>query len=83
MNIHHTGLGYEYVRDRAGGDDVTVYLHQLVALLHDDITPSQVFAPDHDVHHRNCIPWDNRPDNVELRESREHRLSHLAGEVQV
>ncbi|WP_336359067.1 hypothetical protein [Haloarcula sp. CGMCC 1.6347] len=81
MNLTHTGLGYEYFRDRAGGEDVTVYVHQLVALLHDDISPAQVFAPDHDVHHVNHIPWHNTPDNVELREAREHRVGHLTGEV--
>ncbi|MBV0903932.1 hypothetical protein [Haloarcula salina] len=80
-SIQHTGLGYEYIRDRAGGDDVTVYVHQLVALLRDDVDPSQVFAPDHEVHHVDHIPWHNTPQNLELRESREHRVGHLSGEV--
>jgi hypothetical protein len=81
MNIHSTGHGYEYFRDRAHGDDNTLYLHQLNALLNDDISPSQVFAPDHDVHHVNHIPWDNRPDNLELIESKSHRVGHLSGEI--
>lgn len=76
MNLAHTSLGYEYFRCRRGDDDSTVYVHQLVALL-DDVDPSIVFAPDHDVHHVNHVPWDNRPSNLELRDAIEHRTEHL------
>lgn len=78
MNLAHTALGYEYFRCRAGDDDSTVYVHQLVAIL-DGEEPAAVFAPHHDVHHRNHVPWDNRPGNVELDDSRDHRVSHLDG----
>jgi hypothetical protein len=76
--LAHTSLGYEYARCRAGGDDSTVYVHQLVAILA-GADPREVFDPDVDVHHRNSVPWDNRPENVELRGSREHRTGHLQG----
>jgi hypothetical protein len=73
-----TGLGYEYVRDRAGGDDETVYVHQLVAITA-GVDPRRVFSTRFDVHHSNQIPWDNRPGNLELEERGAHRRSHLAG----
>jgi len=76
VNLHHTGLGYEYVRDRAGGEDVTVYVHQLVAIL-GGADPEDVFDEDVDVHHRNHIPWDNRSANLDLEDSRDHRCAHL------
>lgn len=78
MNVHHTGLGYEYVRDRTGADDATVYIHQLAAIL-GGADPRDVFDEDVDVHHANHIPWDNRPDNLKLEESRDHRVAHLEG----
>lgn len=78
VSLQMTGLGYEYVRDRAGGDDETVYVHQLVAITA-GADPSRVFSPEVDVHHANHIPWDNRPGNLELKESGPHRRSHLHG----
>ena len=81
MNICYTGLGYEYVRCRAGETDDTVYIHQLVALLDED--PADVFAPETDVHHQNHIPWDNRSDNLQLEDSRQHRVGHLEGRMEV
>jgi hypothetical protein len=80
MKIAQTSLGYEYFRCRAGGDDSTVYVHQLAAIL-GGADPRDVFDPDVDVHHETKVPWDNRPDALELRDAREHRESHLQGAV--
>lgn len=80
MNLAHTGLGYEYFRCRARGDDSTVYVHQLVAILAGE-DPAEVFDENVDVHHRNTVPWDNRPENVELRDAREHRCDHIGQEA--
>jgi hypothetical protein len=54
-----TGLGYVYYRDRSNGTDVTVYEHQLAALM--DCDPQAVFDPDTHVHHASGMPADNRP----------------------
>lgn len=78
ISLAQTGLGYEYLRDRAAGEDETVYVHQLV-LVAAGADPSEVFAPGVDVHHRNHIPWDNRPSNLALEDHREHRRAHLEG----
>lgn len=70
MQRSETGLGYVYYRDRSRGYDVTVYEHQLVALLDED--PRDVFDTDSEVHHRNRIRLDNRRSNLELLEESEH-----------
>ena len=77
-SVHMTGLGYEYVRDRANGDDATVYVHQLVVITA-GADPRRVFSPDVDVHHQNHVPWDNRPGNLVLEEANPHRSAHLDG----
>lgn len=64
MQRAETGEGYVYYRDRSRGLDVTVYEHQLVALI--DTDPAQVFADDHVVHHDNRIRLDNRRCNLEV-----------------
>lgn len=78
LAVHMTGLGYKYLRDRAGDADETVYVHQLVVIAA-GADPATVFAPGIDVHHRNHIPWDNPPANLELEESKVHRRGHLDG----
>lgn len=62
MNRQLTGQGYAYYRDRAGGSDVTVYEHQLLALA--DHGASEVFDPETDVHHHAPAPDANVPNGV-------------------
>lgn len=77
----HRILGYEYARCRAGEDDATVYVHQLVAIREGILSPSQAFSGGAwHVHHRNGIPWDNRPENLEAarpdhHDGRDHRVA--------
>lgn len=73
MQRGETGKRYVYYRDRARGYDVTVYEHQLVALLDHD--PADVFADGTDVHHRNGCRLDNRPANLSVESVRENRGS--------
>jgi len=49
MSRAKTGEGYVYYRCRAAGQDVTVYEHQLVALL--EYEAQAVFSDEYDVHH--------------------------------
>ena len=63
MQVGKTGEGYVYLRDRAGGDDVTVYLHQLNALLAGH-SVAEVFDPATEVHHRVPHKELNIPENL-------------------
>lgn len=54
--VDRTGIGYNYVRCRAGGDDSTVYIHQLCAIA-DGADPRDVFSDDYDTHHRPLDHW--------------------------
>jgi len=74
-----TGGGYVYYRDRSGDTDVTVYEHQLNAILA-GFSPYDVFASDTEVHHRNLRRFDNRPSNLCVENGKEHRTQHLHGE---
>jgi len=63
--------GYEVFTD--GTDEVKI--HRLLSCLDED--PADVFSAGYwNVHHRNTIPWDNRPDNLLLIRSRYHRNFH-------
>lgn len=87
MKVARTGLGYLYFRDRSGGDDETVYVHQLLAIA-GGADPSMVFSSGaFEVHHgadsRFCDgtgvehPRANWIENVELRACSEHARYHV------
>jgi len=57
--------------DGSGGKH-DVYVHRLLATLHYDLDE----ISDKEVHHRNHIPWDNRPDNLELLSTSDHLHHH-------
>ncbi len=69
--------GYEflYVTSPEGSKEVRV--HSLVAIANGS-APSEIFGS-HDgvvVHHRNGVPWDNRPDNLETMTQSAHASLH-------
>ena len=67
-----TTHGYKVVKDGYDGEDAKVYMHRLLA--------AAVYGVDEMdgkvVHHKNEIPWDNRPDNIELMTPAEHAEHH-------
>jgi hypothetical protein len=67
----HSGPGYAYYRCRSGGDDITLYEHQLVACLEHD--PHEVFAEETDVHHTTPVRDLNLPRYLEVVDKEEHR----------
>jgi len=72
-----TGDGYIYYRDRSRGYDVTVYEHQLMALL--DHSATDVFADSTDVHHVAPTRDANVPGLLIVVESKNHRTNALNG----
>ncbi len=67
-----THLGREGWRNRHDDDTFFVSVHRLLAVAvygFDAVT-------DMVVHHKNQIPWDNRPDNITLMTHAEHTRHH-------
>jgi hypothetical protein len=71
MSRQKTGEGYVYYRDRASGRDVTVYEHQLVALL--EYEPETVFSEEFDVHHELPARDVNLPEYLSVLNRQAHR----------
>lgn len=64
--------GYEYLKTRSDGDMVRISVHRLVAIAKygTDAVKDMV------VHHKNGVPWDNRPQNLEIMTDSEHKSHH-------
>lgn len=68
--------GYEAWSVYTEGEPKIIRVHQLLAISKGR-SPHKVFSNGlHEVHHRNEIPWDNRPSNIELLTQEEHRSRH-------
>lgn len=69
--------GYEILYGRVGQRNRTVRVHSLVAIAN-GTDPSEIFGGIEGkiVHHRNGIPWDNRPSNLETMSQSEHAELH-------
>lgn len=64
-----------YERCRSCGD--SVFIHQLLAISK-GYDPNKVFSGgEYHTHHKNGIPWDNRPSNIELLSRAEHIGNHV------
>lgn len=65
-------LGYEACAVNTDGKDDYVLIHRLVAVAEYGFDA----VKDKDVHHKNCIRWDNRPENLEPLTRKEHTHKH-------
>lgn len=72
-------LGYERWRATGFGDDVTARVHRLVAVA-GGADPGDVYSESSQTHHKNGIPWDNRPSNIEVLDEPDHKRVHSIGE---
>lgn len=54
----------------------TVYVHQLLAIAK-GADPFQIFSSgDYQIHHKNGVKWDNRPENIDVVTDKEHADKH-------
>jgi len=67
-NYMSNDMGYYYWQD--GNEYVSV--HRLLAIA---VYGIDAVKGNH-IHHKNKIPWDNRPDNIEPMDVREHHQHH-------
>jgi hypothetical protein len=67
--------GYAIWRCRVGESDKSMLVHRLLAVAEFGIEE----VKDMDVHHKNGIRWDNRPENIELMSKAEHTSMHMKG----
>lgn len=67
-----TKEGYELSENQYLGDSYQVGIHRLVAVAEYGIEA----VKDKVVHHKNEIPWDNRPENLEIMSAKEHTSLH-------
>lgn len=74
--------GYERVGAYDPTEERMVWtkVHQLVAIA-DGAEPAEVFSEgEYQCHHRTGVPWDNRAENIELLDGRNHQRAHRRDE---
>ena len=62
--------GYEVSQNRYNGKLDTVKIHRLTAVAEYGIDA----VKNNDVHHLNDVPWDNRPENLDIMSHEKHGL---------
>lgn len=68
--------GYERWATEYDGEAWHIPVHKLVAIA-DGADPSKMFSnSEYSVHHKNEIPWDNRPENIQVVSTSEHHKIH-------
>lgn len=71
--MHQNVKGYEEVRSRLHNKVDVISIHRLLAIAEHGIEE----VKDKHVHHKNKIPWDNRPDNIEVMKPTQHHKNHV------
>jgi transposase len=64
--------GYEQWRHKISGTNYNVKIHRLLAVAEYGFDA----VCENDVHHQNHIPWDNRPENIEVKSHEQHARDH-------
>jgi len=68
-----SSTGYPRWNDQIASSEI--FIHQLTAIAH-GAPPEKVFTEGFHIHHRSTIPWDNRPQNLELLREDTHMATH-------
>jgi len=68
--------GYERIHHQYEHNVTPLAVHRLVALADGKLSFEQFANSEMNVHHVNGIPWDNRPENLEVMTHEEHSRHH-------
>lgn len=68
--------GYERVASKKDGEFDQAKVHQLVAIANGADVRKVFSDGEYECHHKNKIPWDNRPENIEILSGKEHDELH-------
>jgi len=68
--------GYERISAHNGNNQRKTVLHHQLLAIADGVEPQTLLGGKYDVHHKNRLRWDNRPDNLEVLTKTEHGKIH-------
>jgi len=71
-NYRISGYGYPMWECRVGEESKSLKVHRLLAVAKYGVDTVKGM----DVHHKNNVKWDNRIENIELKDKSEHRTDH-------
>ena len=75
-NFYLDSSGYEYVQTTHNYKNTGCRVHQLLAIA-DGANPYKIFSNGElEVHHKNGLQWDNRPENLEVMSKSDHAREH-------
>ena len=74
--FHTTKSGYEQIRHCNNDGVKYVTVHRLIAVAHGLLDPADFTNREINIHHKNRIPWDNRPENLQPIEHADHAKRH-------
>lgn len=75
-NHRWTRDGYEQVRTKINQQEYTIGIHRLVAYAEGILSGTELLNGEKHVHHKNGVPWDNRPENLEAMTESNHHAHH-------
>jgi len=75
-SVHVLANGYEYVTVKTNGEQKHAFIHRLLAVACGKLSTSEFGDRRLIIHHKNQIPWDNRPENIEVMGLAEHSRHH-------
>jgi len=70
--------GYEIFALTEDYETTNISIHRLTAIAEGELSPNRIRDKSINIHHKNGIPWDNRPENIEVLTVAEHAKEHYS-----